>query len=156
MMARMPKPPPPSSPFWKAWEALTRVNIALFRLSGGRVGAKMPGFGSPILLLHHVGAKSGRRRVSPLIYVPDGDDLVVVASKGGVDRHPAWFHNLRAHPETEVELPREGRRRVRARVAEGAERERLWKLMNEVWPDYERYQTKTDRQIPVIVLTRHE
>ncbi len=150
----MPKPPPPSSPFWKAWEALTRVNIALFRASGGRVGAKMPGYGSPILLLHHVGAKSGRRRVSPLIYFPDGDDLVIVASKGGVDRHPAWFHNLRANPETDVEVPHQGRRRVRARVAAADERERLWPSAVAVYKPYAEYQTYTERQIPLVVLER--
>ena len=150
----MPKPPPPGSPFWKLWEVGTRVNIGLFRLSGGRLGAKMPGYGSPILLLHHVGAKSGRHRVSPLIYFADGDDLVVVASKGGVDRHPAWFHNLRANPQTEVELPREGRRRVRARVASAEERERLWPRAVATYRPYAQYQTYTGRQIPLVVLER--
>ncbi|HEV2812214.1 MAG TPA: nitroreductase family deazaflavin-dependent oxidoreductase [Solirubrobacteraceae bacterium] len=148
----MPKPPPPGSPFWKAWEVLTRVNIGLFRATGGRVGGKMGR--APILLLHHTGAKSGKTRVSPLIYVPDGDQVVVVASKGGVDKHPAWFHNLRANPETEVELPREGRRRVRARVAEGPERERLWEKAVAIYKPYAEYQTYTERQIPVVVLER--
>ncbi|HEX2085620.1 MAG TPA: nitroreductase family deazaflavin-dependent oxidoreductase [Solirubrobacteraceae bacterium] len=150
----MPKPPPAGSPFWKLWEVGTRGNIALFRLTRGRLGSKMPGHGSPILLLHHVGARSGKRRVSPLIYVPDGDDLVIVASKGGLDRHPAWFHNLRAHPETEVELPREGRRRVRARVASDEERERLWPRAVEVYKPYAEYQTYTERTIPLVVLER--
>ena len=150
----MPKPPPPGSFFWKAWEVGTRVNIGLFRVSGGRVGARMPGTRSPILLLHHVGAKSGKHRVSPLIYVPDGENVVIVASKGGVDRHPAWFHNLRANPETVVELPREGKRRVRARVAEGTERARLWEKAVAIYKPYAEYQTYTERQIPVVVLER--
>ena len=150
----MPKPPPPGSPFWKVWEVGTRAHIGLFRLSGGRVGGKMPGTGSPILLLHHVGAKSGKKRVSPLIYAPDGDNAVIVASKGGVDRNPAWYHNLRAHPETEVEVPGEGRRRVRARVAEGEERARLWQKAVAVYKPYAEYQTYTERTIPVIVLER--
>ena len=115
----MPKPPPPSSPFWKVWEVGTRGHIGIFRATGGRLGARMPGTRSPILLLHHVGAKSGKKRVSPLIYVPDGERVAIVASKGGVDKHPAWFHNLKANPDTVVELPREGRRSVRARGRRG-------------------------------------
>jgi F420H(2)-dependent quinone reductase len=148
----MPKPPPAGSKFWKAWEVLTRVNIGLFRATGGRVGGKMGR--APVLLLHHTGAKSGKKRVSPLIYVPDGENVVIVASKGGIDRNPAWFHNLRAHPETEVELPREGRRRVRARVSEGTERERLWEKAVAIYKPYADYQTYTERQIPVVVLER--
>jgi deazaflavin-dependent oxidoreductase (nitroreductase family) len=147
----MPKPPPSSSPFWKLWEGLTRVNVALFRATGGRVGGRVGK--APILLLHHTGARSGTERVSPLIYLPDGDDLVVVASKGGVDRHPAWFHNLGAHPDTEVEVPREGRRAVRARVvSDEAERARLWPRLVEIYRPYESYQTYTERKIPLVVL----
>ncbi|HEV3000814.1 MAG TPA: nitroreductase family deazaflavin-dependent oxidoreductase [Solirubrobacteraceae bacterium] len=148
----MPKPPPADSRFWKVWEVGTRANVALFRLTNGRVGGRLGK--APILLLHHVGAKSGRHRVSPLIYVPDGDRVVVVASKGGVDRHPAWFHNLRAHPDTEVELPREGRVRVRARVAADDERERLWPRAVAVYKPYADYQTYTERKIPLVVLER--
>ena len=154
MMAPMPKPPPPGHPFWKLWEAGTRAHIAIFRASNGRLGAKMPGHGTPMLLLHHVGAKSGRKRVSPLCFVADGEDVVVVASKGGVDKHPAWFHNLRANPETEVELPREGRRRVRARVADDAERERLWPMAVEAYKPYAEYQRHTERKIPLVILER--
>jgi deazaflavin-dependent oxidoreductase (nitroreductase family) len=148
----MPKPPPAGSPFWKAWEVFTRANIGVFRATGGRLGATMGG--APVLLLHHVGAKSGKKRVSPLIYVPDGDNVAVVASKGGIDKHPAWFHNLRAHPETEVEVPREGRRRVRARVASGEERTRLWDKAVGLYKPYADYQTYTEREIPVVVLER--
>jgi F420H(2)-dependent quinone reductase len=150
----MPKPPPPGSPFWKVWEVMTRANIGLFRATGGRLGAKMPGSGAPILLLHHVGAKSGTHRVSPLIYFTDGDDLVIVASKGGVDKHPAWFHNLRANPATEVEVPREGRRGVRARVASDEERERLWPKAVATYKGYDDYQGWSKRKIPLVVLER--
>ncbi|HEU4658458.1 MAG TPA: nitroreductase family deazaflavin-dependent oxidoreductase [Capillimicrobium sp.] len=146
----MPKPPPVESPFWKAWEVFTRVNVALFRASNGRIGGRIGK--APILLLHHLGARSGTHRVSPLIYLPDGDDVVIVASKGGVDRHPAWLHNLRAHPDTEVELPREGRRAVRAREATDEERERLWPRLVEIYPPYESYQGYTERRIPLVVL----
>ena len=148
----MPKPPPPSSPFWKVWEVGTRAHIGIFRATRGRFGARLPGTGSPMLLLHHVGAKSGKHRVSPLIYVPDGDRVVIVASKGGVDRHPAWYHNLKANPETVVELPRKGKRSVRARVAAGEERAELWDKAVAIYKPYAEYQTYTKRQIPVVVL----
>jgi deazaflavin-dependent oxidoreductase (nitroreductase family) len=92
--------------------------------------------------------------VAPLLYLTDGDDLVVVASKGGTDRHPAWYHNLRAHPDTLVEVGRE-RRPVHARVPEGAERERLWNRVVEMYKTYESYQRYAgDRQIPLVVLER--
>jgi deazaflavin-dependent oxidoreductase (nitroreductase family) len=150
----MPKPPPPTSPFWKLWEVGTRVNIGLFRATGGRVGGSM-GRGQRILLLHHKGAKSGKERVSPLLYMPDGDDIVIVASKGGVDKHPAWYHNLRAHPDTEVELRGRERRRVRARVvSDEAERERLWPMVVDMYKGYADYQSYTDRKIPLVVLER--
>lgn len=133
-----------------AWKMLQGSHLAMFRASGGRLGRTFGGV--TILLLHHVGAKSGQARVSPLLYVEDGPNLAVIASKGGHVRHPAWFYNLTAHPDAEVET-RVGRRRVRARVAEGEERERLWRKAVAVWPDYERYQARAPhRQIPVVVL----
>ena len=146
----MPKPPPPDSPFWKLWEGMTRVNIALFRATGGRAGGSIGK--ARILLLHHTGRRSGQQRVSPLLYLQDGANVVVVASKGGVDKHPAWFHNLMAMEATEVELPGRERRRVRPRVAEGDERERLWSRLVGIYRPYASYATYTDRQIPVVVL----
>lgn len=146
----MPKPPPAESRFWTLWEGFTRVNVGLFRITRGRVGGRIGK--APILLLHHVGARSGTRRVSPLIYLPDGDDVVIVASKGGVDRHPAWLHNLRAHPETVVELPRTGRREVRAREATADERARLWPQLDAIYPPYADYRRYTEREIPLVVL----
>jgi deazaflavin-dependent oxidoreductase (nitroreductase family) len=92
------------------------------------------------------GRKSGEPRTKPLIYEQDGDRYVIVASKGGAPKHPDWYRNLEKDPN--VELP------ARARTAEGEERERLWQLVNEQWPDFESYQTKTDREIPVVVLER--
>ena len=149
----MPKPPPPESPFWKAFNAMGALNVRLFRLTKGRIGGSFPfSGGARILVLHHVGRKSGTRRESPLIYVEDGDRLAIIASKGGVDRHPAWFHNLMASPETVVELPGGERRRVRARVAEGEERERWWRRAVDAYRPYESYQSYTDRQIPVVLL----
>jgi deazaflavin-dependent oxidoreductase (nitroreductase family) len=134
----------------RAWQALEVSHLALFRVSGRRLGT---GFGElRFLFLHHFGAKSGVERITPLAYLKDGDRLVVIASKGGDRRNPAWFHNLKAHPDVRVEL-RGGVRNVNARIAAGEERARLWKKAAQLWPDYERYQARVpDRQIPVVVL----
>ena len=103
------------------------------------------------LLLITKGRQTGRPRVAPLIYRRDGESFVIVASKGGADEPPAWYLNLVTNPEAELQV--EDRRFVaRARDAEGEERERLWRLMAEVWPQYDDYQQKTERQIPVVVL----
>ena len=109
--------------------------------------------GTHILLLTTKGRRSGEERTHPLIFREDGDNYVIVASRGGDSRHPGWFVNLRADPEVEVQVKAD-RFRARARIAEGEERERLWKLMAEVWPDYDDYQARTDRQIPIVVLER--
>lgn len=104
-----------------------------------------------MLLLDHVGARSGRRRTTPLVYVDDSPNVVIVASKGGHPRHPAWFHNLRANPETTVQIGT-SRRRVRARVATPQERERLWPMAVATYSGYRGYQERTDREIPLVVL----
>jgi len=148
-MARAPEAPQADSPFWRFWEVGTSAHAALYRLTGGRIGGRYQG--AQVVLVDSVGRKSGKRRTHPLICTEDGGDLVVVASKGGIDKHPAWYLNLMANPETEVNW-RGGKRRVRAREAGGAERERLWAKMTEVYPTYEDYQRRTDRQIPVVVL----
>jgi deazaflavin-dependent oxidoreductase (nitroreductase family) len=124
------------------------IHAALYRLSGGRLGGRMKQ--APVLLLTVEGRKSGKRRTTPLLYGRDGDNVVVIASKGGDPKHPAWYLNLRG-AEAEIQIGRE-HRRVRARDAEGEERERLWRQMVELWPDYAEYQKKTTRQIPVVVL----
>ena len=138
---------------WRVLNELISVHTLAYRLSRGLVGHRFP-IGPPFLLLDHRGAKSGKARTSPLLYVEDGDNLVIVASKGGHPRHPAWFHNLRAHPETEVEVPREGRRRVRARVASDEERERLWPRAVALYKPYAAYEAHTERKIPLVVLER--
>jgi deazaflavin-dependent oxidoreductase (nitroreductase family) len=107
--------------------------------------------GVDIVLLDHVGRKSGKSHTTPLLYITDGEALVIVASKGGSPRHPQWWPNLKANPETTVQVGSE-RRRVRAREASDDERARIWPRLVEVWPDYERYQRRTDRRIPVILL----
>ena len=145
-------PAPKSSLFWRLFNTSVKGHTAVFRLTGGRVGGRM--VGGPILLLHHVGAKSGKHRVSPLLYLPDGDRMVIVASKGGYTKHPGWFHNLKANPDTTVELPREGKVAVRAREASPEEREQLWPRVVELYQGYATYQRSTSRQIPLVVLDR--
>lgn len=109
--------------------------------------------GTTILLLTTRGRRSGEPHTTPLIHRTDGDRWVVVASKGGAPADPSWFQNLTAEPNASIQV-RDEEIPVRASVAEGAERERLWKLMAEVWPDYDQYQTRTTRVIPVVVFER--
>jgi deazaflavin-dependent oxidoreductase (nitroreductase family) len=126
------------------------IHAHVYRASGGRLGHHVPG-APPMLLLDTVGAKSLKKRSTPLAYFADGPDVVIVASKGGAPKNPAWFHNLRAHPDTTVQIGRE-RRAVHARVATPEERERLWPKAVELWADYANYQKRTAREIPLIVL----
>ena len=137
----------------RSWPVLRRVTDAhtfVYRASGGLVGRKLPG-SPPMLLLNHKGAKSGRERTSPLVYVEDGDDVVLVASKGGNPKNPAWFHNLKANPDTTVRIGRETRA-VRARVAKADERPRLWRKAVQTYKGYRGYQKRTEREIPLVVL----
>ena len=123
----------------------------LYRRTGGRIGHTIPGVPGKMLLLDHVGARSGVKRTSPLLYVKDGSDLVIVASKGGFPKHPAWFHNLIANPDTTMQIGSE-RRLVHARVATPQEREQLWALAVRAYHGYEDYRARTDREIPLVVL----
>jgi deazaflavin-dependent oxidoreductase (nitroreductase family) len=123
----------------------------LYKRTGGRLGHSIPGVRGKMLLLDHVGAKSGTKRTSPLLYVDDGADVVIVASKGGFPKHPAWYHNLLANPDTTVQVGSEVRR-VHARVARPEERERLWDKAVAAYGGYEDYRTRTDREIPLVVL----
>jgi deazaflavin-dependent oxidoreductase (nitroreductase family) len=100
-----------------------------------------------------MGRVSGEERTTPLIYRADGETWVVVGSQGGAPDHPAWYKNLEADPDATIQVKRE-RIAVRAHTATGADRTRLWQLMTEVWPAYDKYQDKTDREIPVVILQR--
>jgi deazaflavin-dependent oxidoreductase (nitroreductase family) len=137
------------------WPFLRRVmglHTLLYRVSGGRVGHNVPGVRGRMLLLDHVGAKSGTKRTSPLLYFADGESVVVVASKGGFPKHPAWYHNLMANPETTVQIGRE-RRPVHARVATPEERERLWPEAVRMYHGYADYQVRSKgREIPLVIL----
>lgn len=137
----------------RSWPLLRRLmggHTAVYRATRGVIGHRLPGT-PPMLLLDHVGAKSGTRRTSPLVYVGDGQDLVVVASKGGFANNPGWLHNLRANPDTTVQVGSQ-KRPVHAREATAAERKRLWPLAVETYSGYSGYQARTGRQIPLVVL----
>ena len=120
-----------------------------YKLTGGAIGGRLGT--APILLLTTTGRKSGRRRTTPLLYYPDGDKVVVIASNGGDARHPAWWVNLRSNPKAEVQIGRE-RRAVVAEKAGPEEKARLWPLVCQMYRQYEDYQTRTIREIPVVIL----
>lgn len=125
--------------------------IEEFRANGGKVGG--PFEGAPMVLVQHKGARTGTERTTPLMYLPDGDDVVIFASKAGAPDNPDWYHNLLANPETTAELGTETVA-VRARVAEGDEREDLWTRQKLAYPQFQGYEDATDRVIPVVVLER--
>jgi deazaflavin-dependent oxidoreductase (nitroreductase family) len=131
----------------------TRIHVALYRRSSGRLGGHLPGWpAARILLLDHVGAKSGAQRTSPLMYHQEGGVIAVVASKAGQPTHPAWFHNLKANPGTRVQIG-PVIRNVRARVATDEERERLWPKFVAFYPGYEFFQQNAKgRKIPIVIL----
>ena len=135
---------------WPVLNQLMKGHALVYRASHGLIGHRVPGV-PPMLLLDHVGAKSGERRTSPLAYIRDGDDVVIVASKGGHPKHPAWFHNLRANPDTTIQVGTK-RRPVRARVANAAERKRLWPKAVKTYGGYAGYQQRTEREIPLVIL----
>lgn len=126
------------------------LHTVAYRATGGLIGHRIPG-GPSTLLLEHVGAKSGIKRTSPLLYVGDGKNVVVVASKGGYPKHPGWFHNLQANPDTTIQVGSE-RRLVHARLAEADERARLWRKAVDSYSGYTGYQERTPREIPLVVL----
>jgi deazaflavin-dependent oxidoreductase (nitroreductase family) len=131
------------------FRSMSALNTWLYRLSGGKIAGSMKG--APILLLTTTGRKTGKTRVTPLLYLRDGENLVLVASKGGSPSHPVWFLNLEANPDVEVEVGRTRERR-RARRATSEERERLWPKVVEMYRGYADYQAKTTREIPLVIL----
>ena len=109
--------------------------------------------GAPVLLLTTVGRRSGAEHTTPLIYGRHGDDYIVIASRGGAPEHPQWYRNLLADPDVEVQVKAD-RFSARARSAGPEERRELWPIMTAIWPDYDQYQTRTSREIPLVVLER--
>jgi F420H(2)-dependent quinone reductase len=135
---------------WRAFDVGTQAHVLWYRASRGLVGHRVPGL-PPMLLLDHVGAKSAKHRTTPLVYLRDGEDVVIVASKGGHPKHPAWFHNLRASPDTTIQVG-SARRPVHARVADPEERALLWPKVVDTYAGYAGYQRRTDREIPLVIL----
>jgi deazaflavin-dependent oxidoreductase (nitroreductase family) len=128
------------------------LHTALYKATGGRLGHRIPGVPGKMLLLDHKGAKSGAERTSPLLYFRDGESLVIVASKGGFPKHPAWYHNLKANPDTTVQVASH-RIPVHARTAGPQERERLWPMAVKSYHGYEDYQARSKgREIPLVIL----
>jgi deazaflavin-dependent oxidoreductase (nitroreductase family) len=126
-------------------------HVRVYRATAGARGYHWRG--TTILLLTATGRTSGESRTTPLIHRVDGDRWVVIASKGGAPDHPGWYRNLMADPEATIEVEAD-EVPVVATTAVGEERQRLWASMTEVWPAYDDYQSKTEREIPVVVLTR--
>ena len=131
------------------WDAFNKDVIVQFRANAGQI----PGRQHPLILLTTTGAKSGLPRTTPLNYSPDGDRIVVIASKAASPTHPDWYHNLVAHPEAVIEIGAE-KFAVRSQIAEGQERERLFDAQAALMPFFAEYQQRTTRQIPVIIFER--
>lgn len=134
---------------------MSRANVKLYRATGGRlggtwrVGSAFP-WGVPVCLLTTTGRKSGEPRVSPLLFLEDGDRVVLVASQGGLPTNPMWYLNIRANPDVTVQI-RSQHRAMRARVATDAERSALWPRLVGLYADFDKYQSWTDRTIPVVI-----
>jgi deazaflavin-dependent oxidoreductase (nitroreductase family) len=145
--------PPPGTLKARLVNLIPRANVLVYRWSDGRIGGRIEEL--PVLILHTVGRKSGRARQSPLLHLRDGDDYVVVGSRGGSDAPPAWWLNLQATPAATVEI--EGvRQPVSARRATAEEKAGLWPRLAAGYPFYDDYQARTTREIPVIVLSPSE
>jgi deazaflavin-dependent oxidoreductase (nitroreductase family) len=131
----------------------SKVHVALYRRTGGKIGGHLPGWPEArIALVEHTGARSGAKRTSPLMYHEDGDAIAVVASKAGQPTHPAWFHNLKANPDTTIQIGSVVRE-VRARVATDEDRDRLWPKFVAFYPGYDFFQRNAKgRKIPIVIL----
>lgn len=143
----MPKLPDPPEFMFKG---VTALHETMYRVSGGRIGGSV--MGMPVLILTTIGRKSGQKRNTMLTYFVDGDDVVLIASKGGHPRHPLWYLNLSANPEVEVLRGRTKEARA-ARTATDEEKARLWPIITAKYKGYADYQEKTDRDIPVVILS---
>jgi deazaflavin-dependent oxidoreductase (nitroreductase family) len=128
-----------------------KLNVPVYRLSGGRIGGKVGN--GPVLLLTTTGRKSGQPRTAPVLYLADGDRFVVINTNAGNEKTPAWSLNLRANPEAEVEIGRK-RVKVRSRLAESEERADLWRRSMEQYEGWDFYESKLDREVGVFVLER--
>ena len=129
--------------------ALTSLHTFVYATTNGAIGGRM--MNSPVLLLTTRGRKTNKLRTVPLLYLADGNDVVLVASNGGATRHPTWWLNLQANPEAQIQV-RETKQRVRAERASAEEKRRLWPSLVAMYPGYKKYQEITNREIPVVIL----
>jgi deazaflavin-dependent oxidoreductase (nitroreductase family) len=132
-----------------AIKVMSGVNVWLFRLSRGRLGARFRG-GAPVCLVTVTGRRTGQPHTVPLLYLQHGEEIVFVASKGGMSHHPLWYHNMIANPRVEVEIGTT-RRAMTVRQATDDEKARLWPDLVAMYPDYDDYQARTTRSIPVLI-----
>lgn len=130
---------------------MSLLNTWIYRATGGRIGGKFLR-GAPVMLLTTIGRKTGKRRTVPLLYMHDGANIICVGSKGGMPHHPLWYRNLQANPDVEVRIGTEVRR-MRARTATAAQKAGYWPKLVAMYPDFENYQARTDRDIPVVILS---
>lgn len=143
--------PPKIVPFVRSFmKYASRFNVWLYQKTDGRFGGKFVIGGAPVCLLTMTGRKSGLRLTTPLIHIPHGDDVLLVASQGGLDSHPLWYKNLVANPEVEINAFGNVRAML-ARQANAAEKAALWPTIVSVHPDFDEYQARTDRDIPVMI-----
>ena len=131
-------------------KVMSRLNTWAYRATGGRLGGKFRG-GVPVMLVSTVGRKTGKRYTTPLLFLRDGDQVVTVASKGGMDHHPLWYRNMVANPDVDVQIGT-AVERMQARTANAAEKAALWPKLVAMYPDYASYQLRTQRDIPVVIL----
>ncbi|MDH3212387.1 MAG: nitroreductase family deazaflavin-dependent oxidoreductase [Myxococcales bacterium] len=131
--------------------AMSAANTWLYRLSGGHIGGTFLG-GAPVMLLTSTGRKSGQPRTAPLLYLRDGENVVIVASMGGMSKHPVWYRNIEANPDVEVQIGSE-KTKLRARRASDEEKAALWPRLVAMYADYDQYQARTERNIPVVILS---
>jgi deazaflavin-dependent oxidoreductase (nitroreductase family) len=130
---------------------MSNLNTAVYRLSGGRIGGRFLR-GAPVFLVTTIGRKSGQPRTAPLLYLKEGNDYIIVASKGGMSQHPLWYRNIEANPEVEIEIGRD-KFKARARRANEEEKKALWPKLVAMYRDYDDYQARTKRDIPVVILS---
>lgn len=156
-MTPQPRPPQLDSPIIpKVMKYAGKAHVRVYRLTDGRIGGKWrigAGWKKPVptLLLDHVGRKSGTWFTTPLLYLDDAPNVVIVASQGGLPKNPQWYANLLATPDTSVQIKGE-KRAVRARTATADERAALWPRLVDLYADFDNYQSWTDREIPVVIL----
>ncbi|GGN92318.1 nitroreductase family deazaflavin-dependent oxidoreductase [Nocardia rhizosphaerihabitans] len=156
-MSHRPRPRQLDSPLLpKLFKLVGRAQVAVYRRTGGRIGGTWrigAGFRKPVptLLLEHRGRTTNRQYTVPLLYLVHGEDVIVVASQGGLPKHPQWYRNLCVHPDTHIQIGSE-RRAVRAVVADATRRAELWPLLVDLYADFATYQSWTEREIPVVIL----